>query len=263
MHYRVLSTGVHLYSYDCIPLFKEVANILKDTRLEIEKYIEPGISTIELDKIAENFIRNRNAIPLFKGYKANPQSVPYPATLCVSNNEHLVHGLPNSKKLKKGDVLSIDLGIKYKNFCSDSARTYHIGHTSHELIDRAKLAFNNAFNQCYVGNTLGDIGYQINTTIYKDKIFKTFNQFTGHGIGRSLHEKPVVSPIGFPKKGFPLLEGMCICIEPIVMYNSSTVIIDKTQGILQFTTDDQKPSAHYENQVFITKDGPINLTIED
>lgn len=260
LKYDVLNSKVNIYPLDALKYFQDSAFILKETRLELEKYLQPGITTLELDKIAEDFILKKKAIPLFKGYLSGNDTHPYPATLCISNNDVPVHGLPNNIALKKGDILSIDLGVKYNSFCSDSCRTYAIGEETHDIIEFAKKCFNAGFKKAYVGKTIGDIGFAINKEVILNKKYKTFNQFTGHGIGVSLHEEPTVSCIGFPRKGHPILEGMSICIEPVIISKTANIVQYDVDGIVQFKTDNGSVSAHYENQVFITKDGPINLT---
>lgn len=259
--FKVLNTKVNLYPLESLKYFQDSAHILKETRLELEKYLQPGITTFELDRIAEDFLIKKKAKPLFKGHLEPGDKTPYPATLCVSNNETPVHGLPNKLPIKKGDILSIDLGVKYNSFCSDSCRTYIIGESSHPIIDFAKNCFEAGYSVAYPGKTVGDIGFQINKKVILNKHYKTFNQFTGHGIGANLHEEPTISCIGFPKKGHPILPGMCICIEPVVINKKADVTQYVVDGILQFATTDGSVSAHYENQIFITEEGPINLTI--
>jgi methionyl aminopeptidase len=266
--YSILGDGTHIYSEECLPYFKESAHILVSVRKELEKSIQIGITTLELNQIAEDLIIKNKAEPLFKNYKDHPKATPFPFTLCTSNNEDLVHGLPNNRLLENGDVLSIDIGVKYNSFCSDSARTYIVGEdiNNHRgIIDISVESFNNAFNSiCSIKDpTIGDIGYAINKTMILSKKYKTFNAFTGHGIGLSLHESPIVPCCGFPQKGVPIKEGMCFCIEPVVIYKDSEVIYYKTDGVSQFKTSNSKPSSHYENQVFISKvEGPVNLTID-
>lgn len=264
--YIVLKNEIHVYSEECLPYFIDSANILKAVRKELEKYLQVGITTSELDKIAEDLIIKYKALPLFKGHKDSDTDTAYPYTLCVSNNDELVHGIPNDIKLKNGDVLSLDLGVKYKNFCSDSARTYIIGkdiNNNQAIINIGELAFNNALLEIKSKSdpTIGDIGFAINKTMILNPKYTTYNRFTGHGIGLLLHEAPIVPNIGLSGKGPKLITGMCFCIEPVVIEKNTKIIDYYKEGIIQFKTSNGSVTSHYENQIYYSKvDGFINLT---
>ena len=251
---------IHLYT-------KEHFNILKDAGYlnnEIVKIlitnVVDGITTLELEKIAEYLLNKFKCQPLFKGFEN------FPNVACFSVNESIVHGLANDKKLKYGDKVSIDIGLRYNGLCSDLARTVVVGnikspHT--ELLKTAEECFNKGLQKCYPGNTTGDIGATITSVLNKYTKYKVFHKFQGHGIGLNLHEDPPIPNYGKRGCGYRLKEGMCICIEPVLLYKTSKVItyLDDQYKILQFTTSDGLPSAHHENQVFITKDGPVILTM--
>lgn len=238
--------------------------------LEVLKNVQPGITTAELEAIAESEISKNNAVPLFKGYEG------YPFCTCLSVNEYIVHGFPNQKKLAPGDVISVDIGVRVDGYCGDNARTLVVGGNPSEhdqLIEVTKTAYEEALKVALPGNTVGDIGNKINHIIsgpYLDpqnrslgKKFKVFHKVFGHGIGYNLHEDPSVPNLGFKGAGAQLRPGMCICIEPVVLYNSSEPIIkdsDLYHSVKEFYTSDLKPSAHHENQIFITRDGPVVLS---
>lgn len=263
-----LNTGVNIYNKDALEKLKEAGSLGKEIRNKLIDIAVEGNTTQDIEDLAENLIDKSGSTPLFKGMYG------YPYCTCVSNQEQIVHGFPNNKKLKKGDVLSIDFGLRHKNgYCTDSARTVIIGddkkskHT--ELINITKEAFYKGFEKAIPGNTTSDIGHAINREVIKlrgdedwdsGSPFRIFEAFQGHGIGLDLHESPNVPNRGKPGSGHILLPGMCICIEPVIIYKSSEVLSISVKGVSQFYTSDRKPSAHYENQVFISDSGPLILT---
>lgn len=258
------SSGINIYQEDCLPYFKEVGELQSFILSIVISKIEPGITTLELDKIAEKLIKKNKAVPLFKGFNN------FPNCLCTSVNETVVHGIPNKTKLKERDVISIDLGVKLGRFCADSARTTIVGESVEhkELLEVCKAALFKAIPHAKVGNYTGDIGHCIHKEIIRLKITKRkpkysiFDRFEGHGIGLSLHEEPGIPNIGYKNRGIKLMEGMCICIEPVVLYSSSKIDISikNPEKVLQFTTNNLKPSAHFEHQIYISSNGPIILT---
>ncbi len=224
----------------------------------------PGSSTKELERLAEKLMGLFNVKSAFKGYSG------FPGSICSSVNEVIVHGLPNEIPLKSGDVVSIDLGIVYKGFYFDSARTIEIDTNEHsDLVKSGELAFSRALENVFPGSTTGHIGHTIHSSILKPKgadkkpLLRPSRLFMGHGIGLALHEAPPIPNMGFKEKGIELREGMCICIEPVVCYDSSREVPSRTfegSSVTEFVTSDLKPSCHYEDQVFITSNGPIVLT---
>lgn len=260
-----LSDGSNLYDSECFYRLQAAGELAFLTLEHILLQIKPGITTLELDKQAEEFIRERGGIPLFKGYDG------FPHTTCLSVGEDIVHGIPSSRSLLEGDIISVDVGVQLNGFCGDNARTVVVGvkDTPHKtLIDAAELAFLAGVGKAYPGNTIGDIGFAIQKSIFMHEdlsgngLFKIFKNFQGHGIGLDLHEAPQVPNYGFEGKGTVLQPGLCICIEPVVLYRESDILIEKSKdfNILQFKTSNAAPSSHFENQLFITNDGPIILT---
>lgn len=263
-----LSNGINIYSEAALEGLKVACTMQAEIRDILVSRAVPGITTLELDMLAEALISKMGAKPLFIGYRN------YPYTTCMSCNEQIVHGFPTNRKLEKGDVLSIDLGLKYNGFCADSARTTIIGEPKSEddtlLIQVAMEAFEAGVKKAYPGNTIGDIGFAIHKTVVKhQKVagnwssgfkFKIFSKFTGHGVGLSLHEPPDVPNFGAKGKGKHLYKGMCICIEPVVLYASSQVTQYTEENVDRFKTTDLRSSSHYENQVYISSEGPVILT---
>ncbi len=238
---------------------RKLAKIL--SRLEGE--VRVGITTDFLDKLSAELIRQSGATPAFLGYQPAGAKKPYPNTLCASLNDVVVHGLPSSYQLREGDVLKIDLGLKYRGFFVDSALTVPVGKVREEakkLIQVTKQALNLAIRELEVGKTLGDVGHAIQSYVRKNK-FSIVCSLTGHGIGRSLHEEPAVLNFGKPGTGLELSSGMVLAIEP--MTSSSNLpngcnIRELPDG--SFTTNDQSLSVHFEHTVAITETGPMVLT---
>jgi methionyl aminopeptidase len=260
--------GINIYDQSSFNYLQEsgfIANTILTTM--VSSCIE-GSTSKELSSIALDLMNKFKVKPAFMGFENYPDSV------CISYNEKIVHGIPNEYKFKNGDVVSIDFGVIHKGHYSDNARTIVVGHLDNEhsgLVDIAKTAFLRGMAKAYVGSTTGDIGYAIHKEILKSKInldpvgeskYKLYYRFQGHGIGMALHELPSVPNIGFPNKGYLIEAGMCICIEPVVLYSSSNPLELKTNfdKVIEIVTDDRKPSSHHENQIFITEDGPIILT---
>ncbi len=235
-----------------IELLRIAGEITKNTLLEVEKHIKPGVTTKELDKIAYDYIKKNNATPSFLHYGG------FPATICASVNEVVVHGFPDDKPLKEGDILSVDVGACYKGYHGDSARTFPVGNISVEnqkLIDVTKQSFFEGIKNIKAGNTVGDISSQVQRYVEKHG-FGIVREMVGHGVGKELHEEPAVPNYGYAGLGPKLKENMVIAIEPMVTAGDYHVIID---GWL-CKTKDGLPSAHYENTVLITSDGIEILT---
>ncbi len=232
------------------------SKLTADTLALLEKTVRPGISTLELDRIAEEYIRSNGGIPSCKGYEG------YPASLCTSVNDMVVHGIPSAKKiLRKGDIISIDLVVELNGYMGDSCITIPVGHTNKknlQLIEVTEQALFAGIKQAVPGNHVGDIGYAVEKTV-KPYGYGVLREYVGHGIGTDMHEDPEVPNYGTPGHGPRLEEGMVICIEPMITMGSPDILtLRDGWGVV---TADGKPAAHIEHTVAITKDGPKILTL--
>ena len=221
----------------------------------VSKNIKAGISTKQLDAIAENEIRSLGALPAFLGYRG------YPATACISINEELVHGIPSEKRIiKDGDIVSIDLGVVYEGYYGDTAATYAVGNPSSEiqrLLDTTKASLVKAIEQSKAGNRLGDISWAVQS-FAESAGYAVVRDYCGHGIGRKLHEDPSIPNFGHPKSGVRLVPGMVLAIEP--MLNAGDYRVKTLEDEWTVVTADGKLCAHFEHMVAITEDGPDVLT---
>ena len=242
---------------------KEACKIASLTQKKVEELIKPGISTIELDRAAENFIKSQNAIPAQKNYPhPEPGIKPFPATLCISINDEVIHGIPSKKTiLKEGDIVSVDLVVLKNGFHGDCARTYIVGKTSNEakrLVDITKQAFFEGIKFAKKGNRIGDISNKIGEYINKNG-YSVVKEFQGHGIGRQMHEDPGIPNYGKAGKGIRLEPGMTLAIEPMVIMGKPGIYeLDDGWTIV---TEDGSLSAHYENTILIAEKEPEILTI--
>jgi methionyl aminopeptidase len=221
---------------------------------EIKKIISPGITTKELDDLAESYILAKGALPAFKGYRG------YPASLCASVNEQVVHGIPSSTKIKEGDIVSLDIGVYYKGFYGDAAVTLPVGKISRQvqkLLSVTESALDAGIAGASAGRRLSDISSAIQQCAESEG-FSVVRNFVGHGIGRDLHEEPQIPNYGKPGDGPRLIEGMTLAIEPMVNAGSWEVSILKDGWTA--VTKDRSLSAHFEHTVAITKNGPEILT---
>ena len=237
-----------------IELMKIAGKIVGDTHNYLKKYIKPGITTKELDKLAYDFIIKNDAYPSFKGYNG------YPGSICTSINDEVVHGIPGNRKLKEGDIISIDIGACYKGYHGDSAWTYPVGKISKELEDLLKHTEESLFTGLSVikeGAHVGDIGFAVESVAKKYNL-GIVKELVGHGVGNNIHEDPDVPNYGIQNKGPVLKPGMVIAVEPMLNLGSADVaILDDDWTIV---TMDEKPSAHFEHTVLVTKDGYQILT---
>ncbi len=239
-----------------IDLMRQAGHIVYLTHQYLKPYIKEGITTKQLDKLAEDFIRSKNAIPSCKGYEG------YPATLCVSINEEVVHGIPSNRKLKKGDIVSIDVCVCYKGYHGDSAWTYPVGEISNskkELLLYTEQALYEGLNQIKPGNRIGDISNAIELYANSHNL-GVVKELVGHGVGSSLHEEPDVPNYGKKSTGPILKEGMVIAVEPMLNYGTADIYMLEDGWTI--VTDDDSPSAHFEHTVLVTKDGYEILTGE-
>ena len=234
------------------------SKLTADTLSMLAKEVKAGISTLDLDKMAEEFIRANGGIPACKGYEG------YPATLCTSVNEVVVHGIPSAKRiLRKGDIISIDLVVEVDGYKGDSCITVPVGRTSKKnmkLIEVTENALFAGIKQAVVGNHVGDIGHAIESFV-KPYGYGVLREYVGHGIGTEMHEEPEIPNYGTPGHGPRLEEGMCICIEPMITMGSEKVYTLKDGWSV--LTKDGLPSAHMEHTLVITEEGPEILTLRN
>ena len=245
---------IHYKTSEEVELIKKSADILGKAHGEVAKHVKEGVKTSFLDKIAEEFIRDNNAVPSFKGYNG------FPASLCISVNEVVVHGFPSQYELKDGDIISIDCGVFHQGFHSDSAYTYPIGELPPTIIDLLKSTRNSLYlgiEQAVFGNRVGDIGFAIQKFV-EAKGYTVVRELVGHGLGRNLHEAPEVPNYGKKGSGVPLKAGMVIAIEPMVNLGTRNIVQEKDGWTIR--TADRKASAHYEHTVAIFEDRTEVLT---
>ena len=233
-----------------IELMRQAGKILANTRDMLEKHIKPGISTYQLDQLAHEYIISQNATPSFKDYNG------FQGSICTSVNEVVVHGIPSSNKiLKDGDIISIDIGVDYKGYHSDSGWTYPVGKISPEIKQLLKVTEEALFvglSTCKPGAHVGDVGSAIEKFIKPYK-YGIVEEFTGHGIGKNLHEDPDVPNFGKKGTGALLKPGMTFCVEPMI--NLGTKKVKILEDNWTTVTLDRKPSAHFEHTILITEDG--------
>jgi len=236
-----------------IEIIRESAHILGRAHGEVAKMIKLGVKTIELDRRAEEFIRDNGGIPSFKGYNNT-----FPGSLCISVNEQVVHGFPSNYELKDGDIISVDCGVFYKGFHSDSAYTYAVGVVSEEvknLLKVTKASLYKGLEQAISGNRIGDISHAIQSFVEENN-FSIIRELVGHGLGKSLHESPEVPNFGRRGQGPKLKEGMVIAIEPMVNLGKKNVVQEPDGWTIR--TSDRKPSAHFEHTIAIN-DGACDI----
>ena len=244
-----------LKSNDEIALMRKAGKIVGETLLLLEKEVKPGVTTAELDMMAEEFITKHGAKPSFKGLYG------FPSSLCISVNEQVIHGFPGAYVLKEGDIVSVDCGACINGFHGDAARTFPVGNISKEaqrLIDVTRDSFFKGIEYAKVGNRLSDISHEIQSYV-EAAGFSVVRDFVGHGIGRNVHEDPNVPNFGKSGRGPKLQEGMVLAIEPMV--NAGTYKVTTLKDGWTVVTADNSLSAHYENTVAILSDGPEILTL--
>ena len=232
----------------------EVLDIMREA-------VKPGISTGELDRLAEEHIRKNNGVPAFKNYKPSYDMTPFPGTICASINEEVVHGIPDFNRiLQEGDILSVDVGAIVNGYCGDAACTYAVGAISPEkqkLLEVTEDSLNRAIAAALKGNTLGDIGYAVESYV-KPLGFGIVRDYTGHGIGKKMHEAPQIPNYGKPRQGLTLKAGMTIAIEPMIMSGREDVKVGANGWTV--STVDGSDAAHFERSIVILDDGPEILT---
>ncbi len=230
-----------------IELVRKSSLLVAKTHAEIAGLIKPGITTLALDKIAEEFIRDNGGIPAFKGYGG------FPKTLCMSPNDQVVHGIPNDKVLANGEILSVDCGVLMNGYYGDSAFTYEVGDVddkTKQLLKVTKESLYKGIEKAVVGNRIGDIGYAVQQ--YAESFgYGVVRELVGHGIGKNLHESPEVPNYGRRGRGVMLKEGLVIAIEPMI--NLGSKCITQHNDGWTITTIDNKPSAHFEHTIVVRK----------
>jgi len=230
-----------------IQIIKESSLLVGKTLAEVAKVIAPGVKTIKLDSIAEEFIRDNGAVPGFKGYGG------FPASLCISINDEVVHGIPGERELVDGDIVSVDCGVKKNGYFGDSAYTFAIGEVDEEvllLMERTKEALYLGIESAVAGKRVGDIGYAVQSFV-EGFGYGVVRDLVGHGLGKKLHEKPEVPNFGRRGHGKELKEGMVLAIEPMINLGTKKVTQDRDGWTIR--TADKKPSAHYEHDVVVRK----------
>ena len=246
---------IHIKSKEQINKMVKASCVVKDLLNDIVNIIEPGISTLELDKFAENYILESGAIPGFKGLYG------FPATICVSINDEVVHGIPSNRILEDGDIIGIDVGSIYDGFYGDHAKTFPVGKISDnnkKLINVTKECLIKGINEAKPGKRIGDIGFAIQS--YAESFgFGVVKELVGHGIGAQLHEEPQIPNYGTRDTGPIIKVGMCFAIEPMINYGTDEIYTKSDNWTV--CTKDGKSSAHFEHTITIDENGPIILTV--
>ena len=246
---------VEIKNRDEIALMRDAGRIVSEILDELQKSVAPGISTWELDRIAETLIYKKGAKPAFKGYLG------FPCCLCASVNYEVVHGIPSKKrKLEQGDLIKLDFGVVFKGYYGDSARSIPVGTVSDEakaLIEATRESLEKGIGAVVGGNRIGDIGHAVQSVV-EPRGFSVVRDFVGHGIGKKLHEQPQIPNFGEPGTGMKLREGMVLAIEPMV--NAGTFQVEMLEDEWTAVTLDRRLSAHFEHTVVVTNNGPEVLT---
>lgn len=241
---------IYLKTDDEIELLRQANLLVGRTLAEIAKIAKPGVTTKQMDTLAEQFIRDNGAIPTFKGYPSS-YAEPFPASICASVNEVVVHGIPNDTPLKDGDIVSIDCGTKLDGFCGDSCYTFCIGEVADDvknLLRTTKEALYKAIEVALPGKRIGDIGDAVQTHC-ESAGYGVVREFVGHGIGHDMHEDPQVPNYGKRGNGKLIKNGLCIAIEPMItMGTRSLAMLPDRWGVI---TQDRKPAAHFEHTIAI------------
>jgi len=237
-----------------LKLMRISGKIVGQALKELEKKIKPGVTTQELDRFAYEFFKKNDCVPAFLGYHG------YPATICTSVNDEVVHGIPGKRVLNEGDIVGVDIGAFYKGYCGDSARTFPVGKVSAEIAKLLEVTFeslNKGIDQCRVGNRISDIGHAIEQYV-ETHGYSVVKDYVGHGIGQAMHEEPQVPNYGKPHQGPRIIEGMCLALEPMVNLGGDEVrVLEDSWTVV---TKDGKFSAHFEDTIAILSAGPENLT---
>lgn len=249
---------VHLKTEEELQIIRESAQILGKAHGEVARLIKPGVKTSMLDKVAEEYIRDHGGIPSFKNYNGS-----FPATLCISVNEVVVHGFPGNYELREADIIAVDCGVQYKGFHSDSAYTYPLEGVNAEtvlLLERTYESLYKGIEQSKAGNRIGDVSYAIQSYV-ESFGYGVVRELVGHGVGRNLHEDPEVPNFGKRGKGVKLVPGMVFAIEPMINLGTKSVVQERDGWTIR--TADRKPSAHFEHMVAIFEEKTEVLTTHE
>lgn len=251
-----------------IDLMRRAGGLVADTFRVLKGHVRPGVTTAELDAIAEEYIRRHGGEPVYKGYggtparRGQPGRKPFPATICASVNDVICHGIPNKRqKLRSGDIIGVDIGARLNGWVGDSCATYIVGDADdrvHELIETTKECLALGIEQAQAGKRLGDIGAVIQRHA-EERGFSVVREYTGHGVGRNLHEEPTVLHYGEPNTGRKLMPGMVFTIEPMVNIGAADTRLEPDRWTVR--TADGAYSAQFEHQIAILDDGPLVLTL--
>lgn len=237
-----------------IELLRQANLLVGKTLAELAKIIQPGVTTRQLDKVADTFIRDHGAEPTFLGFP-NPYGGPFPASICTSVNDQVVHGIPNDNPLEEGDIVSVDCGTLLNGFNGDSCYTFCVGEVSPEvmqLLKTTKESLYKGIEQAAPGRRLGDIGFAVQTHC-EDKGYEVVREFVGHGIGREMHEDPQVPNYGRRGNGPQIKNGLCIAIEPMITLGSREIYMEQDRWGIK--TRDHSVAAHYEHTIAVRKNG--------
>lgn len=251
---------ITIYSRKEIDAIRRSCRVVGEALNYMGELIRPGITTKELDDELEWFIRDKGGRPAFKGIKGDAP-IPFPASGCFSIDEVVVHGIPSKRKLKDGEIIGVDVGIEIDGFYGDAARTFLVGDVSFEkrlLVETTEESFWKGVELAEPGNMLSDISHRIQK-FAEGRGFSVVRALVGHGIGRNLHEEPQVPNYGLPGNGPKLQSGMVLAVEPMI--NSGVYDVNVLQDGWTIITADNKPSAHYENTIVLSQDGPEILTL--
>ena len=248
---------VHLKTAEEIQTMRESAKILAQAHGEVARMIKPGVKTKKLDQRAEEFIRDKGGVPSFLNYNG------FPASLCISVNKTVVHGIPGDYELKEGDIVSIDCGVQYKGYHSDAAYTYPLEGVGAEVLNLLNRTYESLYlgiAQAKAGNRIGDIGFAVQSFV-ESFGYGVVRELVGHGVGKKLHEDPEVPNYGKRGKGSKVVAGMVIAIEPMINMGTKNVVQEKDGWTIR--TADRKPSAHFEHMVAIFEDRTEILTTHE
>lgn len=252
--------GITIKSSRELDLMREAGKIIAEAKSAVKAAIAPGVTSLEMNALAEEIIVKRGATPSFKGYRPAPTMPPFPATICFSYNEEIVHGIPGNRKMIEGDIVSIDFGAIVEGFHGDSAFTAGVGNVSdqaQDLMNATEESLNKGIEKALAGSRLTNISNAVQK-YSESKGYSVVREYVGHGIGRSLHEEPQVPNYGEPGKGPVLKVGMVLAIEPMLNIGTWKTKILKDGWTI--VTDDGELSAHFEHTVAITENGPEILT---
>ena len=248
---------VHLKTTEEIQIIRESAKILAQAHGEVALMVKPGVTTKSLDQRAEEFIRDKGGIPSFLNYNG------FPASLCISVNDTVVHGIPGSYEVKEGDVISVDCGVQYKGYHSDAAYTYPLEGVKKEVLDLLDRTYESLYlgiGQAKAGNRIGDVGFAIQSYV-EGFGYGVVRELVGHGVGKNLHEDPEVPNYGKRGKGPKIVAGMVFAIEPMINLGTKNVVQEKDGWTIR--TSDRKPSAHFEHMVAVFDDRTEVLTTHE